>query len=75
MSIENEVNKLVALERDVRTLEKLIQYIGSLNEEELTKAWPRILKVREALERQVLQTAVTKSSEPEARLRLFPAST
>lgn len=44
MKIEDDVNKLATLERQVRTLDTLIQHLSSMDDEELKKALPRILK-------------------------------
>ena len=49
-SIVEDVDRLAAAERNVRRLEKLIEYVSSLNEDDLTKAWPEILKMYRALE-------------------------
>ena len=46
MNIVEVVDELVAIERDVRRIEMLIEYIGSLSEEDLAKAWPRICALR-----------------------------
>jgi hypothetical protein len=46
MNIVEVVDELVAIERDVRRIEMLIEYIGSLSEEDLAKAWPRICNLR-----------------------------
>ena len=48
MNIVEVVDELAAIERDVRRIEMLIEYIGSLSEEELEKAWPRICNLRKA---------------------------
>ena len=48
MNIVEVVDELAAIERDVRRIEMLIEYIGSLSEEELAKAWPRICYLRKA---------------------------
>ena len=48
MNIVEVVDELAAIERDVRRIEMLIEYIGSLSEEELAKAWPRICNLRKA---------------------------
>ena len=44
MKIEDDVNKLASLERQVRTLDTLIQHLNSMDDEELKKALPRILQ-------------------------------
>jgi hypothetical protein len=49
MNIVEDISKLAATERDVRRLEILIEYVGSLSDEELATAWPRIVKIRKTL--------------------------
>lgn len=39
MNIVEVVDELAAIERDVRRIEMLIEYAGSLREEDLAKAW------------------------------------
>jgi hypothetical protein len=50
MSIEADIQKVAQLEYEARTLQTLIQHISAMSEEDLEKAWPRILKQRQALE-------------------------
>ena len=50
METEKNVQKLVELERHVRALDTLIKHVGSMSDEELKEAWPRILKARRAIE-------------------------
>lgn len=50
MNVVEDISKLAATERDVRRLEMLIEYVGSLSDEELARAWPRIIKIRKTLE-------------------------
>ena len=42
-TITQEVAELASREREVRTLETLIEYISSLEDEELAQAWPRLI--------------------------------
>jgi hypothetical protein len=39
--VEN-IAKLASREREVRTLERLIEYISSLDDEDLARVWPRL---------------------------------
>ena len=41
--IMEEVARLAAREREVRTLEMLIEYISSLDEEDLARLWPSLV--------------------------------
>jgi hypothetical protein len=41
--IVKDVAKLAAKEREVRTLEMLIEYVSSLEEEDLARVWPRLV--------------------------------
>jgi hypothetical protein len=41
--IAADVAKLAAREREVRTLEMLIEYISTLDDDELARAWPRLI--------------------------------
>ena len=41
--ITDDIAKLAAREREVRTLEMLIEYISTLDDEELARAWPRLI--------------------------------
>src|SRR5687767_8237029 len=50
MDLEKNVQTMVELERHVRSLDTLIQHVGSMNDEELKDAWPRILKASRTLE-------------------------
>jgi hypothetical protein len=40
--VEN-IAKLASREREVRTLERLIEYISSLDDEDLARVWPRLI--------------------------------
>jgi hypothetical protein len=42
--IAADVAKLAAREREVRTLEMLIEYISTLDDDELAHAWPRLIE-------------------------------
>ena len=46
MSIEKDIEALAKLAHDTWALERLIHHIGSMSEEDLEKALPRILKLR-----------------------------
>lgn len=48
MNIVEVVDELAAIERDVRRIEMLIEYVGSLSEEDLAKARPLICNLRKA---------------------------
>jgi hypothetical protein len=50
MSIEKDIEALAKLAHDTWALERLIHHIGSMSEEDLEKALPRILKLRPGLE-------------------------
>jgi len=41
-TITQDVAELASREREVRTLETLIEYISSLEDEALAQAWPRL---------------------------------
>lgn len=41
--LSEDIAKLASKEREVRTLETLIEYISSVEEEELEVFWPRLI--------------------------------
>jgi hypothetical protein len=59
MNVVEDISKLAATERDVRRLEMLIEYVGSLSDEELARAWPRIIKIRRTLKLHAMCPSVT----------------
>jgi len=42
-TIVQDIAKLASTEREVRTLEMLIQHISSLEDEDLARVWPRLI--------------------------------
>ena len=59
MNVVEGISKLAETERDVRRLEMLIEYVGSLSDEELARAWPRIIKIRRTLKLHAMCPSVT----------------
>lgn len=57
MSIIDDVNKLAQKEREIRGIQKLITVVSSLSDEDLAKAWPRIIDAS--------QKAIRKSLPPQ----------
>ena len=72
MNIAKDVERLAKLEREVRTIDRLIQTISSMSEEELVAAWPRIELMRAALERHE-QARRHPGAKYHLPLRLLPA--
>ena len=42
--IADDIARLASREREVRTLERLIEYISTLDDEDLAQAWPRLMR-------------------------------
>lgn len=51
MSIIAGVDNLAAKEREIRTIQRLIECLSSLSDDDLAKAWPRIIVAQKALGR------------------------
>ena len=63
--ITEGVARLASKEREVRSLELLIEYISSIDDKELARLWPRLVTAVYSSQTPGIAARITKSAPPD----------